>query len=85
VPTEEPAFQPRKATTSANLADLLEMTAEEFREKFRKNAVKRAKWSGLLRNVGAALPSSSDGQRETVLQHAYSQPGDSSHCRDEYR
>ncbi len=35
------------------LADLLEMTEEEFREKFRKSRVKRAKWRGLVRNVAA--------------------------------
>ena len=34
---------PRPATTRPKLADLLEMTEEEFRETFRKSPVKRTK------------------------------------------
>jgi hypothetical protein len=39
------------------LSELAEMTVNEFREKFRKSPVKRAKWVGLRRNVEAGLSS----------------------------
>jgi epoxyqueuosine reductase len=42
------------------MADLLEMPEEEFREKFKKSPIKRAKWRGLRRNVEAALSHSDD-------------------------
>ncbi len=52
-PTDEPAFQPRPATTRPKLAGLLEMTEEEFRETFKGSPVKRAKLRGLRRNITA--------------------------------
>lgn len=67
VPTEEPTFQPREATTAPRLVEMLQMTQEEFREKFRGSPVKRAKWRGLLRNVAAALSSSDDPAAEAAL------------------
>lgn len=70
VPTEEPAFQPREAAIRPKLADLLEMTEEEFREKFRKSPVKRAKWGGLLRNVAATLAVPDDPAAEAALTSA---------------
>jgi epoxyqueuosine reductase len=66
-PTEEPAFQPRPATQTPKLVDLLEMTEEEFREKFKGSPVKRAKWRGLVRNAQAALSSSDDPRAESAL------------------
>jgi epoxyqueuosine reductase len=54
VPTDEPAFHPRPSTIRPKLADLLEMTEEEFRAKFKRSPVKRAKWQGLLRNAAAS-------------------------------
>lgn len=53
--TTEPAFQPREVTQKSTLSDILLWTEEEFREKFRKSPVKRAKWHGLVRNASAAL------------------------------
>jgi epoxyqueuosine reductase len=53
-PTTEPAFQPRSATTGRTLSELALLTEEEFREQFRRSAVKRTKWRGLMRNVAAA-------------------------------
>jgi epoxyqueuosine reductase len=57
VPTTEPAFQPRAATTGRTVEELALLSEEEFREQFRGSAVKRAKWRGLLRNVAAAASS----------------------------
>lgn len=49
-------FQPRPATgSSPALIPLLSLTEDEFRERFRKSPVKRAKRRGLLRNVCVAL------------------------------
>jgi epoxyqueuosine reductase QueG len=55
VPTSEPAFQPRAATTNRTLSELALLTEEEFRRQFKGSPVKRAKWRGLIRNVAAAL------------------------------
>jgi len=66
-PTIEPAFQPREVTIDSKLADLLEMSEEGFRERFRKSPVKRARWQGLMRNVGAALSSLDDSATEAAL------------------
>lgn len=60
VPTSEPSFQPRAATTGRTLEELSLLTEEEFREQFKGSAVKRAKWRGLLRNVAIALTASDD-------------------------
>jgi epoxyqueuosine reductase len=53
-------FQPRgnseeKSLLRPNLEWLAQMDEQEFREIFRKSAVKRTKWAGLLRNVCIAL------------------------------
>ena len=53
VATNEPAFQPRPAMR-LRLSELARMTEDEFRMAFKGSAVKRAKWRGLMRNVGAA-------------------------------
>lgn len=66
-PTTEPAFQPRETTKALLLVDMLKMTKDEFREKFKGSPVKRAKWRGLLRNVAAALSSSDDPVAEAAL------------------
>jgi epoxyqueuosine reductase len=66
-PTDESAFQPRKITSAPKLADLVELKEEEFRERFRKSPVKRARWRGLMRNVGAALSSLDDSATEAAL------------------
>jgi epoxyqueuosine reductase QueG len=42
------------------LGELAEMTEEEFRVAFKGSPVKRAKWRGLMRSVGAALARSDD-------------------------
>lgn len=54
-PTTEGAFRPREYNIAPKLAQLAEMTETEFRERFRKSAVKRTKHEGLVRNVRAVL------------------------------
>lgn len=55
MPTDEPTFRPRAAVQNRKLEELATMTEEEFRVAFKSSPVKRAKWVGLKRNVGAAL------------------------------
>ncbi len=71
--TAEPAFQPRASATAPLLADLLEMSEDEFREKFCGSPVKRAKWKGLMRNVAAAVLSV-DPEVESTLNEALDNP-----------
>jgi len=73
-PTSEPAFQPRDITVNSKVTDLLYLTDEEFREKFKGSPVKRAKRRGLLRNAAAALSSRDDEEAIAALTHALNDP-----------
>ncbi len=73
-PTAEPAFQPRDATQNRSLADLLNLTDEEFRSGFKNSPLKRAKRRGLLRNAAAALSCRSDADAIAALEHALDDP-----------
>jgi len=53
-------FQPREELVNPALEWLAGMTAEEFREKFRGSAIRRAKRSGLRRNAVIAMGNSGD-------------------------
>ncbi len=46
-----PEFEPRKDLTQLDLLDALELTEEQFRQRFRKTPLWRAKRRGLLRNA----------------------------------
>ena len=54
-PTAETRFEPRKGETSIKLEEILSFSPEEYAERFRKSAVKRAKLAGLQRNARALL------------------------------
>ncbi len=54
-PTAEPAFQPRPESVAPRLLELIALDDDGFRQRFQKSAVRRAKRSGLLRNVAVAL------------------------------
>ena len=73
-PTCEPAFQPRAITTNTKLTDLFYLTQEEFSEKFKGSAVKRAKRRGLLRNAIAALADRDDEEATAALMDALNDP-----------
>lgn len=68
VPTHVPAFQPRQITLAPRLADLLQMSEEQFRTAFRNSPVKRAKWRGLRRNVAVVLGNSRNPSTLPLLQ-----------------
>jgi epoxyqueuosine reductase len=73
-PTQELAFHPREITNSPKLTELLDMTEEEFRGKFKGSPVKRAKWRGLMRDVAAALAVSDHPAAEAALLGALDHP-----------
>ena len=50
-PHQEEAFQPHSHIAKMDNKDWEEMTKEVFNELFRKSAVKRTKYSGLMRNI----------------------------------
>jgi epoxyqueuosine reductase len=64
--TEE-RFTPRANLRAPELIPLLELTPEGYHDMFRNSAVKRAKRSGLLRNVCVALGNSGDPSAVTSL------------------
>ncbi len=61
-------LQPRPKLVNPELEWLARLTPEEFRETFRGSPVKRAKRSGLLRNVAVAIGNSGDERFLEVLQ-----------------
>ena len=61
-------FQPREGLVNPALEWLAEMTAEEFREKFRGSAVRRAKRGGLRRNAVIAMGNSGDQRFAPLLE-----------------
>ena len=54
-PTREARFTPRMENINVSLQTWQNLTEHDFRLKFRKSAVKRTKFAGLLRNIYAAL------------------------------
>src|SRR6266581_750131 len=69
LPTLAPkAFHPRATIgSSPELIPLLSLTEEQFRERFRRSPIRRAKRRGLLRNVCVALGNSGDPQAVPAL------------------
>ncbi len=56
VPGNHSEFAPEQGIgPSPSLVELLDMTEDEFKARFRKSPVKRTKWAGLRRNVAVAL------------------------------
>ncbi len=68
-PATEPAFTSARFT-NVELAKLLEMTDEDFRERFRNSPIKRAKRVGLQRNACVALGNSGDADSVPALAKA---------------
>jgi epoxyqueuosine reductase len=52
---------------SPSLIELLEMSEEEFRVRFKRSPVKRAKWAGLRRNAAVALGNIGDSSAIPAL------------------
>jgi len=74
LPLAPPALQPRDVDdTYPALIPLLTMTVEEYRDRFRGRAIKRAKREGLARNAAVALGNSGDRAAVTALADALAQ------------
>jgi epoxyqueuosine reductase len=58
--------------SSPDLIELLEIPEEEFRTRFRRSPVKRAKWAGLRRNAAVALGNAGDPVAVPALVRALS-------------
>ncbi len=58
--TSAPEFQPREGLVNPALEWLAGMSAEEFRDRFRRSPVRRAKHSGMRRNAALAMGNSGD-------------------------
>jgi epoxyqueuosine reductase len=52
-PTNETRFEPRHGDRSADLNQIMSLTPEQYSERFRGTAIKRAKLAGLKRNAAA--------------------------------
>lgn len=63
-PHNTPEFNPTEEFLSLDIKKLLDMDEETYREVFRKSAVKRAKYSGLKRNLKALLEGKENMKKE---------------------
>jgi epoxyqueuosine reductase len=76
-PTPHREFHPRSETgTHPRLLPLLNITEAEYRRLFRRSAVRRAKRSGLRRNVAVALGNLGDERAVPELVAALHDPDD---------
>lgn len=66
--TRTPEFQPRPGLVAPRLRELGEMDEDTYRERFRHSAVKRAKFSGLQRNLAVAMGNSGNPEFLPQLQ-----------------
>ena len=63
--TTDPAFAPENY--APDLAELSALTEAGFRERFRQSPIRRAKYSGFLRNVAIAMGNSGDARFRDAL------------------
>ena len=73
-PTPEPAFQPRAENLRPALIELMNMTDDTFRTRFKNSPIKRIKRNRFLRNVAVALGNSKDRAALPALHRAHEDP-----------
>jgi len=66
--TSAPEFQPREGLVNPALEWLAEITAEEFRQRFRASPIRRAKRGGMRRNAVIAMGNSGDPRFVPLLE-----------------
>lgn len=66
-PCDEDQFYPSYRDRVPVLTELMRLTQEQFEERFRNSAVRRARYAGFLRNVAVALGNSRDAGAVEVL------------------
>ncbi len=69
-PCDEDQFYPAEGNQVPVLIELMRLTKAQFEERFRNSPVRRAKYSGFLRNVAVALGNSRDIGAARVLAEA---------------
>jgi epoxyqueuosine reductase len=72
--TQEPAFQPRGDLEALDLLELLSLSEEQFRSRFRGTALMRARRRGLLRNAALILGNRADPAALPALRKALADP-----------
>jgi epoxyqueuosine reductase len=65
--TTVPAFTPRTNLYAPAVEWLLSLTEQQFRETFRRSAIRRTKWRGLLRNACIAAGNAAASLTEPTL------------------
>ena len=55
IETDEKQFQPRTGVKDKQIHDWKKLSEEDYRKLFKKSAIKRTKYSGLMRNIKANL------------------------------
>lgn len=60
-PSGEQRFEPRHEETSLDLAEVTEMTHDDYVVRFRRSAIKRAKLAGLKRNAASLMTATRTG------------------------
>ena len=65
-PTDEPALQPKDELLQMTKAKWQTITEDEYRRLFKGSAVKRAKYSGLMRNIKAVSENEQEGNNDQV-------------------
>lgn len=73
-PGREPALQPQAELVALDPAELLRLSEEEFRRRFRHTALWRARRAGLLRNAALVLGNRGSAEALPVLQQALTDP-----------
>ena len=71
---QEEAFQPSAAGLQVDLLELMGISEEEFRKRYRHTPLWRTKRAGLLRNAAIALGNVGDGRALPVLERALDDP-----------
>ena len=64
-PHSEPAFEPHPDLLAMDRSQWVELSEEVFRKVFKKSAVKRTKYTGLMRNIAFLQASSSDTENQS--------------------
>ena len=72
--SDEPTFQPVKDLSPVDAVELLPLTDEQFRERFRQTPLWRPKRAGLLRNAAIVLGNRGDKRAVPVLIDALNDP-----------
>jgi epoxyqueuosine reductase len=70
----EPTFRPRPDLESLDLIELLRLSPDDFRQRFRGTALTRTKRRGLLRNAAIALGNQGDASALPTLYDSLSDP-----------